>query len=114
MPRSSATSALPAAAVQGLQALGRDLAIARKRRRLTQALLAERMLVNVETVQRLERGDPTVSLGIVASALFVFGLGRRLASLAAPSTDGVGEAEAIRALPRRVRRPAAADIDLDF
>jgi len=113
MSRSAANSALPPVALQALQALGRDLAVARKRRRLPQALLAERMLVNVETVQRLERGDPTVSIGIVASALFVFGLGRRLADLAAPASDRVGEGEAIHALPRRVRHPGD-EPDLDF
>lgn len=113
MSRSIATSALPAAVAQGLQALGRDIGIARRRRKLTQQLLADRMLVNVGTVQRLERGDPAMGIGIVASALFVLGLGGRLGALAAPATDSVGEGEAIRALPRRVRRPAA-DPDLDF
>lgn len=113
MGRSAATSSLPSAAVQALKSLGRDIAVARRRRKLPQRLLAEKMMVNVETVQRLERGDPTVGLGIVASALFVFGLVRRLGDLAAPATDAVGEGEAIRALPRRVRRPAN-DPDLDF
>ena len=69
-------------------------------------------MVNVETVQRLEKGDPGVSIGIVASALFVLGLVRRLGDLAAPASDRVGEDEAIRALPRRVCAPI--DPDLDF
>lgn len=113
MGRSAATSALPAAALQGLKILGRDIGIARRRRKQTQQLLADKMLVNVETVQRIERGDPTVAIGIVASALFMLGLGDRLRHLAAPATDSVGEGEALRALPRRIRRPAI-DPDLDF
>lgn len=113
MGRSAATSSLPVAALQGLKALGRDIGIARRRRQQTQQLLAEKMLVNVETVRRIERGDPAVAIGIIASALFMLGLGDRLGQLAAPSTDRVGEGEALRALPRRIRRPAV-DPDLDF
>lgn len=113
MGRSAATSSLPAPALQGLKTLGRDIGVARRRRKQTQQLLADKMLVNVETVQRIERGDPTVAIGIIASALFMLGLGERLGHLAAPSTDSVGEGEALRALPRRIRR-ATADPGLDF
>jgi len=58
------TRALPKSAESALRALGRDLEIARKRRRMSQRSLADRLLVNVETVQRLEAGDPAVGIGI--------------------------------------------------
>ncbi len=86
--------------------------MARRRRRISQQLLADRMLVNRETGMRLERGDPAVSLGVVASALFVLGMTGRLAQLAAPERDVVGLSEDLRRLPRRVHAPR--DDDLDF
>ena len=49
--------------------------------------MAERMMVNLKTVQRMEKGDPAVGIGIVATALWVLGLHRRLGDLVAPETD---------------------------
>ncbi len=85
MARTSASkTALPAPGRRALKALGHDTAVARKRRRLPQQLLADRMLVSRQTVQRLEAGDPTVSLGILASAFFMLGFTPRLETLLAP------------------------------
>src|SRR5258708_11385618 len=56
--------ALPALAADQLQKLGRDISIARKRRRMSLSEMAERMMVNIKTVQRLEKGDPSVGVGI--------------------------------------------------
>jgi transcriptional regulator with XRE-family HTH domain len=105
--------ALPAAADQTLRALGRDISIARKRRRMPQRVLAERMMVNVETVQRLENGDPGVSIGIIATALWALGMLRRLEKLVSPESDAIGQAEEIRRLPRTVHSPEPGS-GLDF
>ena len=114
MPKASrATKALPAAAVKAIELLGHDIAIARTRRRISQRLFAERMLVSLDTVQRLEHGDTAVSLGVVATALWALGLTNRLAALASPDDDLVGKTEEMRRLPRRVRTPRP-DTNLDF
>lgn len=110
---SRATRALPTKAARAVALLGRDIAIARKRRRIPQKLMAERMMVNVETVQRLERGDPKVGIGIVAAALWVLGMSERLEALVAPETDSVGQNEEICRLPAAVHAPAPRP-DLDF
>ncbi len=58
MPRASrAASGLPPQSQRAIARLGRDLAVARRRRKLPQRLMAERMLVSVQTLQRLESGD---------------------------------------------------------
>ncbi len=62
--------------------------------------MAERMLISVQTLQRLEAGDPTVGMAVLASALHVFGMTRRLAELVAPETDRVGINEDLARLPR--------------
>ena len=114
MARTSASkTALPSPARRAIKAIGHDLAVARKRRRIPQQLLADRMLVTRQTVQRLEAGDPTVSLGVLASAMFVLGFTSRLETLLAPESDAMGISEDLARLPRRTHAPAPDD-DLDF
>ena len=112
MARTSASkTALPAPGRRALQTLGNDIAVARKRRRIPQQLLADRMLVSRQTVQRLEAGDPTVSLGALASVLFVLGLASRLEELLTSSSDTMGISEDLTRLPRRIHAPANNDLD---
>jgi len=108
---SLATKALPAPATKAVEFLARDIATARKRRRIPQRLLAQRMMVSLDTVQRLERGDAGVSLGVVATALWALGLIERLTVVASPDQDTVGKGEEFKRLPKRVRAPKS---ELDF
>lgn len=71
-------------------------------------LLAERAFVSRVTLRRVERGDPSVSMGIYATVLFVLGLSDRLSSLADPGTDRVGQTLESERLPKRVRTPRRA------
>lgn len=107
MKSTRALPALPLVVSRGLAKLGGDLAAARKRRRLTMALLAERALISVSTLRRVERGDPAVSMGIYATVLFVLGLAEGLASLADLTEDAVGRSLDEERLPQRVRLPKA-------
>jgi len=68
--------------------------------------------VSRQTLQRLEAGDPTVSLGVLASVLFVLGFTPRLEALLAPESDAMGISEDLARLPRRTHAPS--DDDLDF
>jgi transcriptional regulator with XRE-family HTH domain len=106
--------ALPAITIDQLQKLGRDIAVARKRRRLSMRDMASRMMVNLKTVQRLEKGDPTVGIGIVAGALWILGLDRRLGDLVAPESDTTGLQEDIRNLPRDFRKTKQRTEKYDF
>lgn len=54
--------------------LGARVRLARQRRRLTVAQLAERIGVSRVTVQKIERGDPTVALGTAFEAATVLGV----------------------------------------
>ena len=57
-----------------VQALGERLRHARLRRNLTTVIFAERMGVSRDTLHRLEKGDPGISLGTYLRALRVLGL----------------------------------------
>ncbi|MEG2237717.1 MAG: hypothetical protein RRY13_08695, partial [Akkermansia sp.] len=57
-----------------LKKLGADISDARKRRRIPTILMAERSFISRATLGRLEKGDPSVSLGNYAAVLFVLGL----------------------------------------
>ena len=73
--------------------------------------MAERMLVSVQTLQRLEAGDPTIGLAVLASALFVLGMTARLATLVAPDSDQAGISEDLARLPKTTHAPTADELD---
>ena len=105
MKRSRSRAALPLPVERALKKLGEDLSIARRRRRIPMALLAERAFISRNTVTRVERGDAGVSLGIYATVLWLLGMAERLAQLVDPSTDRVGLDLDVTRLPKRVRAP---------
>jgi transcriptional regulator with XRE-family HTH domain len=96
---------MPFAAAQALRKLGREIAVARRKRGISTSDMASRLFVSRDTLWRLERGDPTVATGTLATAAFVLQLHDRLASLAAPATDELGLDLDARRLPKRIRRP---------
>jgi len=101
--RSAVHDVLPLSLRQSLTKFGRDLSVARRKRRLTTAMMAERVGVSKSTYQRVEKGDPTVALGVFAMALFVLGLGEPIAGLADPGMDGQALLLDEERLPQRVR-----------
>jgi hypothetical protein len=66
--------------------------------------MAGRLFVSRDTLWRLERGDPAVALGTMATATFILNLHERLANLAAPASDEIALALDERRLPKRIRR----------
>jgi transcriptional regulator with XRE-family HTH domain len=99
------TSSIPLPAAHALRKLGRDLALARRKRGISTADMASRLFVSRDTLWRLERGDPSVSMGTLATAAFVLQLHDRIANLAAPATDELGLNLDEARLPQRIRRP---------
>ena len=98
MPQvSPASRALPSAAESALRKLGGDLATARKRRSQSLKDWAARLQVSIPTLMRLEKGDPTVSMGVWATALWMVNRQDALAQAADPKED-------LAALESEVRR----------
>lgn len=93
----------PHASRWALRKLGLDIKDARKRRRLSMAMVAERAFTSRNTVRRVERGDHTVSVGIYASVLQVLGLLDGLGELASLPNDKLGMMISSADLPKIVR-----------
>lgn len=78
---------LPPSTLGALDKLGADLAVARLRRKESLRSWAKRLGVSIPTVQRMEAGDPAVSIGIIATALWLIQRDGELSNLAAPEHD---------------------------
>lgn len=94
---------LPPKLRRTLKKFGDDLGIARRKRQLTVSMMCERLGVSKVTCRRVEKGDPTVSLGIYAMALFVLGFGDAAFEVVDPGRDKQGLLLDAERLPKRVR-----------
>lgn len=82
MSKSTIANTLPRRAAHNLQIVGEQIRLARLRRDLSIAQIAERAMCNDITVMRVEKGTPTVSMGIYLRVLFALGLDESILYLA--------------------------------
>ena len=101
--QSSALESLPPRVCRSLAKLGGDIATARRKRNLTTAMMAERIGSAKSTYLKVEKGDPSVSMGVYAMALFVLGFGDAIGDIVDPRRDDVGLLLDAERLPKRVR-----------
>ncbi len=88
--KTKATRSLPKSARTALKKLGEDIAVARKKRRISTVSMAERAFISRGTLYKVEKGDPTVSIGIYATVLSILGLAERLENAADRTVDSLG------------------------
>jgi transcriptional regulator with XRE-family HTH domain len=113
--RSLLTQTPPHAVEASLERLGRDLRVARLRRNLTMAQVAERIGAGVRAVADAEKGKATTSVAVYLALLWAYGLLGDVALLAAPERDAEGEAlAALRARRRASPSTSGALLDDDF
>ena len=74
MSKSTIATNLPRKAEQNLRIVGEQIRLARLRRDLSIAQIAERASCSELTAMRVERGVPTVAIGIYVRILFALGL----------------------------------------
>ena len=97
-------STIPIPVKRLLHKLGHDIRDARRRRRIPVSIMAERASISRMTLNRMEKGEPGVSMGHYATVLFALGLADGIAELADASKDAVGRALDEERLPQRIRR----------
>jgi transcriptional regulator with XRE-family HTH domain len=73
---------------QILEELGENIKLARLRRKLSVEQVAERAGISRSSLWQIEKGRPSVSLGYYAQVLFVLGLEKNLATIAADDVLG--------------------------
>jgi transcriptional regulator with XRE-family HTH domain len=92
MARTSQISkALPAAVEEALTRWGRNIRIARLRRRLTREDLAGRIGVSRQVLANIEKGKPTTAVAAYLGALWALGLLNQLKNVAHPDQDEEGK-----------------------
>lgn len=79
---------LPKALAQNLTIMGEQIMLARKRRHLSMQDIAERATITRLTVSKVEKGDPSVSIGIYARILHALNLGNDIVKIAADDPLG--------------------------
>ena len=95
---------LPIPLQKVLRQLGKDISDAR-RRRIPVKLMSERAGFSRITLSKIEKGNPSVSMGSYASALFVLGMSDHLVQVADASHDIVGRKLEDESHPQRIRSP---------
>ena len=95
--------------IEEMQRLGRNLKIARIRRSLTQAELAEKMTCARGTVAAMEAGHGGTRIATIAAALYILGLSGKLGSFLADDPEG----ELIEATNGRKRARRVHDFSID-
>ena len=71
-----------------LAEVGEDLRLARLRRRLSAQQVADRAGISRSTLQNLEKGSPSVSMGNLLQVLVVLGVEKEFSNLAAADPLG--------------------------
>lgn len=98
---------LPSRVRNNLKTVGGQIKMARKRRKLSLAAIAERAQCSQLTLIRIEKGEPTVSIGIYARVLYALGLDNDLTLIA--KADPAGNAIVNNAVMKRNEK----DFDYD-
>ncbi len=100
--KSQSCDALPRAARHALVKLGKDIVVARKKRRISTVSMAQRAFISRSTLTKIEKGDPTVSIGAYMSVLAILGLAKGVGDFADRSKDVVGLDIEEDRLPKRI------------
>jgi len=101
--KTRATHTMPKAARAALVKLGEDIVVARKKRRISTVSMAERAFISRGTLAKVEKGDPSVSMGVYATVLSILGLLEGLSEAADRSKDSLGLDIEEDRLPQKVQ-----------
>ena len=100
MSKSTMGTKLPRKLEQKMQLVGKQIKLARLRRNLSVAQVAERATCSPLTVSRIEKGVPTVAIGIYLRVLYALQLDDDILSLA--KDDELGRAlQDMNMIPRK-------------
>ena len=96
---------------QQMDALGSNITLARKKRKIRQEDMANRAAISVKTYRKIEKGDPGVAIGLYLAVLSIMDLDLPFSDLADPARDKIGLTLEKRALPERVKLKQKKELD---
>lgn len=88
MAKATKALLLPRKVKSNLETMGEQIKLARRRRKLSIATIAQRAQCSELTVIRAERGTPSVSIGVYARILYGLGLDEDLLLIAKDDVAG--------------------------
>lgn len=99
-----------------LEVAGRNIDLARKRRKLRIKDVCQAARITPQTYRRLCQGDPGVSIGVMIAVLQTLNLGAMFAAIADPVLDREGQFLALQELDQKKRIKLGVDDapDTDF
>lgn len=105
---------LPIQSVERTKELGYRVRLARTRRGLSIAEVADKAGINRNTLNALELGKPGVALGAYVTVLWALGLDKTLDAVAHPDADMHGKILEAARRPARVRKSQKSKNEYDF
>jgi transcriptional regulator with XRE-family HTH domain len=111
MTRAANLALMPLELTRQAVSLGLRIRGARQARRLRLEDVADKTGLSRKTVEAVERGEPSTSLGAYLAVLGCMGLARELDLLADPGLDREGLALSFSVAEKRVRLPRKIDND---
>lgn len=102
--KSLGKSAIPRQMLAELKKVGEDIRYARIRRNFTMEELSKRAGISRPTLDKVEKGAPSVAIGIYARVLFILGITGTISQLADFSSDSISRDIEISKLPQRVKK----------
>jgi len=107
-------NALPSQVAERTQELGRRVRLARTRRGMSIAEVADKAGINRNTLNALELGKSGMSLGAYVTVLWALGLDKTLDGVALPDADIHGKTLEASRRPARVRKSQKSKSEYDF
>ena len=107
-------NAIPIRAAELIKELGHRLRVARTRRGMSIAEVADKAGINRNTLSALELGKPGVALGAYVTVLWALGLDKTLDAVAHPDADIHGKTLEASRRPARVRKSQKSKNEYDF
>ena len=108
--RSGVEDIMPVKVRRSMAKLGKDINVARRKRRLTVAMMMERTGIAKSTYLRVERGCPKVALGTYAMCLFALGVSDAFGNLIDVKNDDTGLLLEQERLPKRIHKRKTEEV----
>jgi transcriptional regulator with XRE-family HTH domain len=89
--KTSSIDSLSLDAIDALKVMGKNVYLARKLRGESLIIFSSRCFISVPTLKKVECGDPSVSIGVIASILSILDDEKSLTNLAAHERDTVAQ-----------------------